>query len=425
MRAQGLKPLRLFFIKNMAIQFRIYKNNGYIIAARYDTATSQYTDQTPTSIPAQYLAINIIKVAPTDLIAFSCVAYEKPYRELAKLPYSEIYDENGLLYSGANVAAVRDSLTAALSAGAGGGGGGDATAANQQLQLDEAVFQTDIQNATLIALPSIRTSGLATVAATEQMAANQINGSQVSKNYSEAVALGLIVDASGVNKSGENPDVDTGTLPEAVWNGGGAYTGFPTTAPVGGTELQVVSSSAADIGTLFITYLETSASTQYTTIGVPVTGVTPSNTGINAYRVHTAYYSSTANPSTQFNAGTIQVRYRQNNAVVFLAMPIGRNQTYMSGYTIPAGKKGLLLPTTWTVAGAAGNTISGAMYIREFNKSPRFRRNAKASFGVPVRDEYTVPIVLPELTDVMPYVTLANGNNIIAQALFDVILSPA
>jgi hypothetical protein len=375
--------------------------------------------------------VNSIKTSidPTDteLIIFS---HNQPSNafEIIKKRFNEIADETGTLYAGANAVDVLDSINLAvgqIATTSGGGGSGGATEAKQDDQITEAVLQTNIQNATLTALPSIRTSGLATVAATEQMAANQINGSQVSKNYSEAVALGLIVDASGVNKSGENPDVDTGTLPEAVWNGGGAYTGFPTTVPVGGTELQVVSSSAADIGTLFITYLETSASTQYTTIGVPVNGVTPVNTGINAYRVHTAYYSSTANPSTQFNAGTIQVRYRQNNAVVFLAMPIGRNQTYMSGYTIPAGKKGLLLPTTWTVAGAAGNTISGAMYIREFNKSPRFRRNVKASFGVPARDEYTVPIVLPELTDVMPYVTLSNGNNIIAQALFDVILSPA
>lgn len=353
----------------------------------------------------------------------------------------QFYLVDKTMIAGANFAAIKDltgdpfgaDIDSALSAiltliaptSGGGGGGGDANSANQQIQINEAILQTDILSSTLPDLSFIRRSSADTAAATTQLATNQINGKQISQNYSEAVALGLIVDASGVNKSGENPDVDTGTLPEAVWNGGGAYTGFPTTAPVGGTELQVVSSSAADVGTLFITYLEKSASTQYTTIGVPVNGVTPVNTGINAYRVHTAYYSSTANPSTQFNAGTIQVRYRQNNAVVFLAMPIGRNQTYMSGYTIPAGKKGLLLPTTWTVAGAAGNTISGAMYIREFNKSPRFRRNVKASFGVPVRDEYTVPIVLSELTDVMPYVTLANGNNIIAQALFDVILSPA
>lgn len=133
-----VKAFAPFFIKNMAIQFRIYKNNGYIIAARYDTTASQYTDQTPVNIPAQYLAINIIKADPTDLIAFSCVAYEKPSRELARLPYNEIYDENGVLYSGSDVAAVRDSLTAALSGGSGGGGGGDATAANQTTQITEA-----------------------------------------------------------------------------------------------------------------------------------------------------------------------------------------------------------------------------------------------------------------------------------------------
>lgn len=401
-----------------------YQKNNSVYFVNDDSVNP--LDYSIGSFPANSIKISIDPVN-TELIIFS---HNQPSNafEIIKKRFDEIADETGTSYAGANAVDVLDSINLAvgqIATTSGGGGGGDASEALQQLQLDQEVLQTDIQNATLTALPSIRTSGLATVAATEQLANNQINGSQVSQNYSEAVSSGLIVGASIVNKSGENPDIDTGTLPEGVWNGGGTYTGFPTVPPALGTELQVVSSSAADVGTLYISYLETSASTEYITVGVPVTGVTPSNTGINAYRVHTAYYSSTANNSTQLNAGTIQVRYRQNNAVVFLAMPIGRNQTYMAGYTVPAGKKGKLLPTTWAVAGAAGNTLSGAMFIREFGKSTRFRRNIKVSFGVQATDSYNGFINLPELTDVMAYVTIANGNNIIAQASFDVILEPA
>lgn len=48
-------------------------------------------------------------------------------------------------------------------------------------------------------------------------------------------------------KFGRNPDIDTGSGPEDVWNGGGVYTGFNATA---NENLECFSSSASDSGTL-------------------------------------------------------------------------------------------------------------------------------------------------------------------------------
>jgi len=53
------------------------------------------------------------------------------------------------------------------------------------------------------------------------------------------IAEGRIQGYSLVNKFGRNPDVDTGSIPEDVFNGSTPYTGFPTGSP---EELQCYSS---------------------------------------------------------------------------------------------------------------------------------------------------------------------------------------
>ena len=98
------------------------------------------------------------------------------------------------------------------------------------------------------------------------------------------IAAGKFYGWDVVNKIGKNSDVDSGTLPEAVIEAGGTYTGFPKTSP---EEFQVFSSSASDTGTLTFSYLASSTSTAYQSHSVQLQGQTQVNTGVTGYRAHT------------------------------------------------------------------------------------------------------------------------------------------
>lgn len=60
-------------------------------------------------------------------------------------------------------------------------------------------------------------------------------------DFLQAVAYGQVPGYRRVTALGNNPDVDSGTVPEDIWAGGGAYPWM-----TGATALEIVSSSAND-----------------------------------------------------------------------------------------------------------------------------------------------------------------------------------
>lgn len=77
------------------------------------------------------------------------------------------------------------------------------------------------------------------------------------KEFNLEVARGNISGITKLHKFGRNPDIDTASGFEAIWNGGGDYTGQdPTVAET----LETFSSAAADVGTLLSSGTATSGS---------------------------------------------------------------------------------------------------------------------------------------------------------------------
>jgi hypothetical protein len=342
-------------------------------------------------------------------------------REIIKRRFDEIADENGTVYSIVDAPAALLAINLAVGQFAttgGGGGGGGATAAKQDDQTAELVNQTAIQGSTL---PSIRTSNL-DIANSATLILNALLGGTPSQEFVQAVLLGLIPGVSGVVKAGFNPDVDIITAPnyQLIGAGGGSYTGFVATD----NNIQVVSSSASDVGNLYVQYLANANSTEYVEGIIPVTGTTPSN-AFKAYRIHTAYYVPTN--GNIHNLGTITVRQVATPTNIFLIMLPFVNQTNTGVYTVPKGKKALVLSPTCTIGGSSTSAYAKVALFRKATTATAFRQQQPllVAFGAPVEGQRNGGLLVGESTDLAFTATSCSANNTEITFSLTILIFPA
>ncbi len=235
------------------------------------------------------------------------------------------------------------------------------------------------------------------------------------------MASGKFTGLSIVNKFGRNPDVDTGTVPEDIWDGGGVYTGFPVSTA---ETVQVFSSSANDTsaGTGARTIRITGLDSNYNALSETITlnGTTPVTSTNIFRRVHTAAVLTAG--SGDFNAGTITCRHSTTTANVFFVMQIGRNQTNVSGYTIPAGYTGYIRRIHGSIRSGTGASVDIELWVREFGAAPRLRRPSSLNQAGELDDNIYGGLRLPEKTDVIVRAASASTNNCDTAAGYDLIL---
>lgn len=238
-----------------------------------------------------------------------------------------------------------------------------------------------------------------------------------------SIAGGLVPGVTLVNKFGLNPDIDTGTVPEDVWGGGGVYTGFPDIAP---EFINVFSSSANDtlLGTGARTVLVTGLGEnwQIQTETIALNGITPSASTLKFRRVHTMRTLTAG--SGGVNAGDITVRYETTTSVVFLVMVAGRNQTNNVSFTIPDGYTGYLTKVHGVIRlpGTATDNASGNLWIREFGEVFRSRRPFIIRTEAPWVDEIYGGIRLPAKSDITVRITNVAASNTEVIAALDIVL---
>lgn len=238
-----------------------------------------------------------------------------------------------------------------------------------------------------------------------------------------SIAGGLVPGVTLVNKFGLNPDIDTGSVPEDVWGGGGPYTGFPDIAP---EILRFTSTSASDsaAGTGARTVQVTGLDANWNILSETITlnGLTPV-TSVNTFRrVHTMRTITAG--SGGVNAGDITVQYNTTTSVVFLVMATGRNQTNNVSFTIPEGYTGYVTKVHGVIRlpGTATDNASGNLWIREFGEVFRSRRPFIIRTEAPWNDEIYGGLRLPSKSDITVRITNVAASNTEVIVALDIVL---
>lgn len=163
-----------------------------------------------------------------------------------------------------------------------------------------------------------------------------------------------------VTKFGANFDIDSGTVPEDIWTGGGLYP-FPTAS----STLSVVSSSTEDAsgGTGATKIRIFGLDDNYDQINetVTLTGTTPVVTSQSFYRVNRMYIIGTVG-SNGANVGNITVTHTP--AGVISRIDANEGQTLQAVYTVPRDYYGHIQRIAVTVQGNAAATLGVDLYRR-------------------------------------------------------------
>lgn len=181
------------------------------------------------------------------------------------------------------------------------------------------------------------------------------------------IARGNVSGHTIFEKFGKNNDIDTGSAPEDIWNGGGDYTGFPT----GSAEtMEIRSDNALDtiLGTgartVKIFNLLDSTGAEMPDIEVDLDGTTWVSLGAQAYYRGGTRVKVTSAGSTGEAQGTITLRHTTTTANIFAVMPPGLNQTAIAAYTVPLGKTLYISRANCQMARASGAAGSATVSIR-------------------------------------------------------------
>lgn len=181
-----------------------------------------------------------------------------------------------------------------------------------------------------------------------------------SRNYGLEVARGAVNGQISVNKFGRNPDIDIGT--EDVWSQGGTWVA-PTTARVHNIKSSDVNDTSAGTGARTITVNGLNGSYADTTETITMNGTTDVPTANSYVIIHRMIVATAGSGGT--NAGTITAT-AVTDATISAAIVIGKGQTQLCIYQIPASYTGYLSSYGGSYNGGSTSNVLLELFAKPF-----------------------------------------------------------
>ncbi len=220
----------------------------------------------------------------------------------------------------------------------------------------------------------------------------------ISSQFYDAVSLGLVSGFSRVGAFGNNPDVDTGTLPEDCWTGGGLYPWMTAM-----TSLEVVSSSVSDssagVGARTITISGLNDLYMAVSQSITLNGTTPVAVPLQLFRINSSLITSAG--TSQVNVGDITIRDTGAGAIRAI-IPTGFGMTRQAPYTVVAGSSLLIKQLFLNIQSPSGTVNQYANMTTFFRSSAGVYRlpiTIGCVNGAPYSHPIDPPIFVAEKTD--------------------------
>jgi len=243
-------------------------------------------------------------------------------------------------------------------------------------------------------------------------------GSHITDNYFVRAAKGEIDGAEMIYKFGRNSDIDTGTDPEDIWDGGGIYTFSSTAVPY-----YISSSNNADTQDILVYVLTEDSDGNWNEEAVAVTLAGNTKTQIlpasgdnpiRAYRMINAGSTDLAGSVYLYEDDTTTTPGIPDTVSKIRAQIInGNNQTLMAIYTVPSGKKAMFCQG-YVAMGKAGSNAQASFTWRARGFGGVFAVKGAiegSSQGAPWMYRYVGGPVLPAKTDILIRCDFVSAND--------------
>lgn len=256
---------------------------------------------------------------------------------------------------------------------------------------------------------------------------NLYNSSQALEvaDFLSEVAIGNISNYSIDTKFGRNPGIDTGSVPEDIWEAGGVYTGQPSDFTPATVDIVSTSEndSSTDTGARVMRFfgLKTTTDTEYTYEDITLNGTNAVTSSDTWWRINRAYIKQAG--SGEENAGTISITSNGVGSPLFATIIPGRNQTEIAAYTVPFNKV-VLIKNIKLYASRSGDNITLATVSFRVKDNGVYRSRAvyDVSSGYIINDSRLGGIRLGAGADIKMTVESVSANSTVINGSFEYIL---